>query len=84
MELGHRSVACGGEPQKTIGDLKTVEALVDRTSIEAFGNGGEVSVSRCFLPTGEGLSLTATGPGVEVRAIRAFPLKSIWTATRRR
>ena len=33
------------------GRVKTVEILVDRTSIEAFVNDGEVSFSACFLPT---------------------------------
>jgi fructan beta-fructosidase len=84
LELGHHSLACGSAQQKTIGEVKTVEVLLDRTSIEAFGNGGEVSVSRCFLPAGNSVSLTATGPGVELREIRAYPLKSVWPTIRRR
>ena len=51
VTLTDRSVACRSQPTAVPGGVKTVEILVDRTSVETFVNGGEVSVSACYLPT---------------------------------
>ncbi len=76
--LTHDTVACGTEPQMVSGELKTLEILVDRTSIETFANGGEVSISKCFLPNAEGLSLTATGGTVTIDSLTVYELASAW------
>jgi hypothetical protein len=55
-----------------------VEILVDRTSIEAFVNRGEVSTSRCFLPGESGLSVNADGGQVAIHSLTVCPLKSAW------
>jgi levanase/fructan beta-fructosidase len=54
--------------------------LIDRTSIEAFGNDGAVSISSCFLPE-EGtqpLSLAAVGGEATIRNLNVYPLRSAW------
>jgi len=76
--LTHSTLANGSQPHSVRGQLKTVEFLVDRTSIEAFANQGEVSVSRCFLPGTGGLSLRATGGLVTIESLSLFQLESAW------
>ena len=78
LEMTHNSLANGTAPATVAGELQTVEILIDRTSIEAFGNAGEASTSRCFLPNNSGLSLTANGGPATVRSLSVFRLKSIW------
>ncbi|GAA0583661.1 glycoside hydrolase family 32 protein [Kribbella sandramycini] len=58
------------------GRLRTLRVLIDRTSIEVFANDGEVSVSRCYLPTGAGIVLRSTA-AVQV-AVDLHTLRSIW------
>ena len=76
--LTHNTLANGSQPHPVRGALNTVELLVDRTSIEAFANQGEVSISRCFLPGTGGLSLRAAGGSVLVESFSAFQLESAW------
>jgi len=54
--------------------------LVDRTSIEVFGNDGKVCMTSCFLPTAErsGLSLEARGGPARVLSLRVYKLRSAW------
>ena len=78
LVLTHQSVASGTDPQPLRGELKALEVLVDRTSIETFANHGEVSISRCFLPNESGLSLKATGGPVMVHSLSVFQLNSAW------
>lgn len=54
--------------------------LVDRTSIEAFGNGGAVSMSSCFLPdpAQPALGLYALGGPARIVRLAVHPLRSAW------
>ncbi len=76
--LTHQTIACGTDPQPVLGELKSVEILVDRTSIEVFANHGEVSISKCFLPADASVSLKASGGPVTIPSLRVFRLKSAW------
>ena len=58
--------------------IKTLQILIDRTSIEAFVNHGEVSMSRCFLPRESGISLRAEGGPVSIKSLKVYPLYSAW------
>jgi fructan beta-fructosidase len=78
VALTGRTVACKSKPAPVAGGIKTVEILVDRTSIETFVNNGEVSVSTCFLPQGNDLSVACGGGPVRIRALRVIELRSIW------
>ena len=49
VTLTNQAVACKSDPAPVTGHVKTVEILVDRTSIETFVNEGEVSLSARFL-----------------------------------
>jgi fructan beta-fructosidase len=58
--------------------------LVDRASIELFGNGGALSMTSCFVPPKEDLSLAVFAEGGKARlvSLKARPLKSAWPAAR--
>ncbi|MGW3811071.1 GH32 C-terminal domain-containing protein [Micromonospora sp. NPDC005113] len=76
LVLTHQALACGTDPQVVSSELETVEILIDRTSIEAFANHGEVSISRCFLPAGDDLSFKAAGGLVTIRSLAVDQLNS--------
>jgi sucrose-6-phosphate hydrolase SacC (GH32 family) len=57
-----------------------LQALVDRTSLELFGNGGQRCLSFCVLfdPKQSGLELSATGGTARVPSLDVYELASIW------
>ena len=57
-----------------------LQILVDRTSIEVFGNAGRVSMSSCFVrdPEQEGLGLYAAGGAASVVSMKVYELCSVW------
>lgn len=59
-------------------EIKTVEILVDRTSLETFVNSGEASLSACFLPGDAHLTLECTQGAITLHSLQVFPLRSIW------
>ena len=77
VELTSKTAANGSGPRPLLSELRNVEILVDRTSIEVFVNDGEVSLSRCYLPTESGVSVRADGE-VEFQSLQIFDLNSIW------
>ncbi len=78
VTLAARSVACGGKSAPVRGKVETVEILADRTSVEAFANRGEVTLSACFLPQGDRLEVVALGGPARIRSLRVIGLRSIW------
>ncbi|MGO9204384.1 MAG: LamG-like jellyroll fold domain-containing protein [Limisphaerales bacterium] len=76
-----RSVACNSKPAPVANGVRTVEILVDRTSIETFANDGEASLSACFLPSDDRLGVECTQGPATIRALRVFELESIWKRT---
>jgi fructan beta-fructosidase len=78
VTLTKQSVACHSKPASVESGVRTVEILVDRTSIETFANDGETSLSACFLPTDDRLSVECTQGPVTIRALQVFELESIW------
>lgn len=57
-----------------------IRILVDRTSVEVFGNNGEVVIPCCFLPSGtdRSLELFALGGTVRIASMSIRKLNSIW------
>ena len=57
-----------------------LQILLDRTSIEVFGNGGAISMPTCFLPTTEARSLGIYAEGGEARVVSldVYELRSAW------
>ncbi|MCW3098047.1 MAG: Beta-fructosidase, levanase/invertase [Chthonomonadaceae bacterium] len=76
VTLTDRSAACNSQPASLHGSVKTVEVLLDRTSIETFVNDGEVSISACFLPTDDKLTVECTHGSATLRSLQVFPLHS--------
>lgn len=59
----------------------TLRVLVDKTSIETFANGGEVSLSSCYLPKdgAKGLAIYAEGGAAKLVRLEAHVLRSAWS-----
>jgi levanase/fructan beta-fructosidase len=74
-----KTVESGSKPAPVADEIKTIEMLVDRTSIETFVNDGEISSTRFVLPNENGLSLQAENGEVEIRSLKVHRLKSAWT-----
>ncbi len=58
-----------------------LEILLDRTSLEIFGNDGRVSMSSCFLPdpTDTNLKIYTSGGKVRIVSLKVYELGSIWS-----
>ena len=78
------NLACGeiAAPLAPEGRLVRLRILLDRGSIEVFGNDGRVAISRAFTATGTQPALTlavpAASPLVVFRSIRIHELHSAW------
>lgn len=74
--LGHSAPL---EPQQGRVQL---QILLDRTSLEVFGNDGRVSLATCFLPNLADRSLAAYCVGGEARlvSLEVYELKSAWSS----
>jgi fructan beta-fructosidase len=81
VTLTDHSLACNCDPAPLPGGLRTVEILVDRTSIESFANDGEVSISTCFLPTNDAIKVECTQGSATIRSLHVFELDSSWKGT---
>jgi len=59
-----------------------IRALVDRTSLEVFGNAGRVSLTSCFLPRqkDKGLAVYAKNGTVKLVSLKARALRSAWSS----
>ncbi|MCC6444640.1 MAG: GH32 C-terminal domain-containing protein [Armatimonadetes bacterium] len=63
------------EPEK--GRIR-LRLLVDRASLELFGNGGRVSMTSCFLPGEGGLEMIASGGPAKVVSLEISEMHSAW------
>lgn len=63
-----------------VGGRVRLQILVDRASVEVFGNDGLVSISSCFVPKPEdrGLALAAESGAVKIASLAVYGLRSIW------
>jgi sucrose-6-phosphate hydrolase SacC (GH32 family) len=77
--LTSKTIESGSSPAAVMDRIKTVEILVDRTSIETFVNQGEISSTRFVLPNENGLSVKAKGGTVIIQSLTVYPLNSAWT-----
>ena len=73
-------IESGHPPAMAQGGIRKVELLVDRTSVEAFVNDGEISSTRYALPKGNGLSVKAEGGISTLHSIKVHPLNPTWPA----
>jgi sucrose-6-phosphate hydrolase SacC (GH32 family) len=61
-------------------DRIRIRILVDRTSVEVFGNDGEVVIPCCLLPRemDQSLEMFAHGGAARIAAMSIYKLKPIW------
>lgn len=76
--LTAKTIESGHKPASVQGEIKKVEILVDRTSIETYVNDGEVSSTRYVLPKAGGLSVKAENGAVTIHSLTVYPLNSAW------
>jgi sucrose-6-phosphate hydrolase SacC (GH32 family) len=76
--LTSKTIESGDRHASVVRQVESVEILVDRASIEAFVNRGEISDSRFVLPTENGLSVKAEGGAVKIRSLSVYSLNSAW------
>ncbi|HYE99942.1 MAG TPA: GH32 C-terminal domain-containing protein, partial [Planctomycetota bacterium] len=79
IRLGDSWARCMDRVAPVSGFLRRVEILVDRASIEIFAQDGEATLSACFLPEGDAMSVTAAKGSAAVRSLRVVELASTWT-----
>ncbi len=82
-----QTVACLGRtaPLKLQNNRVILRALVDRTSLEVFGNQGQASLTSCFLPRPKDKSLAVYAEGGNARlvSLSVHPLHSAWQTAKR-
>ena len=79
LVLTSKTIESGASPASVLDQIKTVEILVDLTSIEAFVNRGEISSARFVLPNENGLSAKAESGPVTIGSLTVYALESAWT-----
>ncbi len=81
-DFSGQSITCLGKTAdlKSVSPRISLQVLVDRTSLEVFGNHGKVSMSSCFLPeeAARNLEFYSEGGAVKVISLTLNELKSIW------
>jgi levanase/fructan beta-fructosidase len=77
--LTSKTIESGTRPAAVADHIMTVEILVDRASIEAFVNRGEISSTRFVLPNENGLSVKAEGAPIAIQSLIVYQLTSAWT-----
>lgn len=78
VSVSSREIENGPSRGVTFDDIKQIEVLIDRASIEVWVNHGEISSTRFVLPKGKGVSISAEGGPISFRSLDAFKLKSAW------
>jgi sucrose-6-phosphate hydrolase SacC (GH32 family) len=72
------SLESGGQTVPTESEVRYVEILVDRGSIETFLNHGELSSTRFALPNASGLSLRSENGPATIESLSVYTLNSAW------
>lgn len=79
-----RKLSCLGAdaPLDPVDGRIRLQILVDRTTIEVFGNDGRVSLTSCFLPHPDKKTLEAfaVGSAARVVSMEVYELRSTWPA----
>ena len=83
-DAAKKTLTCGDKtaPLAPESGKVSLQILVDRGSIEVFGNNGRVAISHGVIPP-EGnrtLSVSVTGGSTRIRALVVHELKSVWPA----
>lgn len=68
----------GTKPTPLSRALRDVDVLIDRTSVEAFANAGEASISKCYVANESAISLRVAGGRADLQKLKLIRLKSAW------
>ncbi|WP_200269392.1 glycoside hydrolase family 32 protein [Luteolibacter pohnpeiensis] len=79
--LSHDGIQSANVSSKTIEPVQNIEILLDRGSMEAFVNDGQISCTRFVLPHEPVISIRAEGGSVQIRSLEVYPLKSTWPSS---
>jgi fructan beta-fructosidase len=78
-----REIQCGKHkaPLDPEGDIIRLRLLVDRGSIELFGNGGQIALSAGMMPVAanQSLGFFARGGTARLRSLTVYELRSAWS-----
>lgn len=80
VTLTRKTLASGDVSASVDGEMHSIDLLVDRTSVEAYVNQGEISSTRFVLPADNGLSARAEGGPVTLLSLTIYPVHSAWNA----
>lgn len=71
----------GGPLRASNGTVK-MHIFVDRSALEVFGDNGETVITDQIFPrpSSKGMQVYSKGGDVELKSLKIFPLKSVWTA----
>jgi levanase/fructan beta-fructosidase len=76
--LSAMAIQVGDTHGTAIGKVQSVEILLDRASLEAFVNEGEISSTNNCFPAREGISVKAEGGPAVLKSVAIHELKSMW------
>ena len=81
-DAADKSITCLGKTAalESASSRLELRILVDRTSLEVFGNGGKMSMSSCFLPEAadDNLVFYAEDGAVQIISLTVHELQSAW------
>ena len=73
-----KTVESGASHGAVRGEVRSIEILLDRASIETYVNHGEISCTRYILPTQQGISIHVQGGDAVIHSLTLYELKSAW------
>lgn len=76
--LTPKGIQVGNTRGSAIGKVESVEILLDRASMEAFVNEGEISSTNNCFPAKDGISVKAEGGAAVLKSVEVYELKSMW------
>ncbi len=81
-DVAKKTVSCLGHtaPLAPVEGRIRLQILLDRTSIEVYGNDGIISMPTCFLPdlANRELGVYAEGGKARIRSLEVYELRSAW------
>ena len=81
-DAGTKTLSCSGKsvPLEPVNGRIKLQLLIDRTSLEIFGNDGVLSMSFCFVPpTNDAqLGVCAEGAPARIVSLDVFDMQSMW------
>lgn len=78
VRLSKSELRVGESSGSIVEDIKKVEILVDRASVEVFVNDGQISCTKVLKPSSPGITLKVQGDKATVRSLRLTTLKGMW------